>query len=52
MEHAGGFTHNSGIGPAIELSSHSDTVDNYRGHIIVDIPREFLNNEGSSPRYL
>ena len=45
MEHAGGFTHNSDIGPAIQLSSHSDTADNYRGHIIVDIPQEFLDNQ-------
>ncbi|OAV95250.1 hypothetical protein PTTG_26681 [Puccinia triticina 1-1 BBBD Race 1] len=45
MEHAGGFTRNSGIGPAIELSSHSGTADNYPGHIIVDIPREFLDNQ-------
>ncbi|OAV98965.1 hypothetical protein PTTG_25417 [Puccinia triticina 1-1 BBBD Race 1] len=45
MEHAGGFTHNSDIGSAIQLSSHSDTADDYQGHVIVDIPRELLGNQ-------
>ncbi|OAV90029.1 hypothetical protein PTTG_28450 [Puccinia triticina 1-1 BBBD Race 1] len=31
--------------PWLQLSSHSDTADNYRGHIIVDIPQEFLDNQ-------